>query len=180
MSEVDLESQISSGDEGAGGLPRLADGTAGERLVPVGESIRYRKRAQSAEQEVATLQQQLEASEEKNRQLEGELSESRLEQELVSSLTAAGANDLEAAVLLAKARMKEADGEVEAVVEQLKKEKSYLFEATGTSAVGTKTLGVKERKPSGQSVLERAAKRAATSANRADVQEYMRVRRQFV
>ena len=49
MSEVDFESQVSSGDEGAGG----------ERLVPVGEAIRYRKRAQSAEQEAVTLQQQL-------------------------------------------------------------------------------------------------------------------------
>jgi hypothetical protein len=44
----------------------------------------------------------------------------------------------------------------------------------------SKTAGVKERRPSGASTLERAAKRAATSASRADMQEYMRVRRQFV
>lgn len=170
MSEVDLESQVSSGDEGTGG----------ERLVPVGEAIRYRKRAQSAEQEAATLQQQLETSLEKNEQLAGELSEVKLERGLIASLVAAGARDLETAVLLAKARMEGADGDVDSVIEQLRKEKSYLFEEAGTGAVIAKTAGVKERKPGGQSVLERAAKRAASSGSRADMQEYLRVRRQFV
>ena len=170
MSEVDLESQVSSGDEGAGG----------ERLVPVGEAIRYRKRAQGAEQEAATLQQQLEASEEKSKQLARELDEAKHERELIASLTAAGASDLEAAVLLAKARMEGTDGDVDSVVEQLRKEKTYLFEDVETSGVASKTAGVRERKPSGQSVLDRAAKRAATSGSRADMQEYLRVRRQFV
>lgn len=169
MSEVDLESQISSGDEGAGS----------EKLVPVSEAIRYRKRAQSAEQDAASLQQQLEASEEKNKQLEGELGEARLESRLVSGLTKAGVNDLEAAVLLAKARMDGAD-DVDTVIEQLMKEKAYLFEEAGTGVVIAKTASVKERRPVGQSVLERAAKRAASSASRADMHEYMRVRRQFV
>ena len=36
MSEIDFESQVSSEDEGA----------SSEKLVPVGEAIRYRKRAQ--------------------------------------------------------------------------------------------------------------------------------------
>jgi len=170
MSEIDFESQVSSGDEGAGG----------ERLVPVGEAIRYRKRAQSAEQEAATLQQQLEASEEKSKQLARELDEAKHERELIASLTAAGASDLEAAVLLAKARMEGTDGDVDSVVEQLRKEKTYLFEDVETSGVASKTAGVRERKPSGQSVLDRAAKRAATSGSRADMQEYLRVRRQFV
>jgi len=170
MSEVDFESQVSSGDEGAGS----------ERLVPVGEAIRYRRRAQEAEKEAATLEQQLQASREKNEQLAGELNEAKLEGRLIASLTAAGASDLEAAVLLAKARMEGTDGDVDSVVEQLRKEKTYLFEDVETGAVISKTAGVKERKPSGQSVLNRAAKRAATSGNRADMQEYLRVRRQFV
>jgi len=170
MSEVDLESQVSSGDEGAGS----------EKLVPVIEAIRYRKRAQSAEQEAATLQQQLEVSEEKSKQLAGELDEAKHERGLIASLVTAGARDLEAAVLLAKARMEGADGDVDSVIEQLRKEKGYLFEGAGTGAVIAKTASVKERKPGGQSVLERAAKRAAASGSRADVQEYLQVRRQFV
>ena len=170
MSEVDFESPVSSGDEGSGG----------ERLVPVGEAIRYRKRAQSAEQEAAALQQQLEASEAKSKQLAGELDEAKHEKELIASLVAAGASDLEAAVLLAKARMEGTNGDVGSVVEQLKKEKTYLFEGVETSVVASKTSGVRERKPSGQGLLDRAAKRAATSGSRADMQEYLRVRRQFV
>ena len=180
MSEVDLENQVSSGEEGAGGLPRLADGTAGERLVPVGEAIRYRKRARSAEQEAAALEQRLEASQARNKKLEDELDEARLQSRLVSGLTTAGVNDLEAAVLLARARMKETGGDADSVIEQLRKEKSYLFEDAAPSVVAAKTAGVKERKPGGQSALERAAKRAASSPSRADMQEYMRVRRQYV
>ena len=170
MSEVDLESQVSSGDEGAGG----------ERLVPVGEAIRYRKRAQSAEQEAATLQQQLEASEEKSMQLTRELDEAKHERKLIASLVAAGVKDLEAAVLLAKIRMKDSDGDTDAVVEKLRKEKDYLFEGIETGAVAAKTAGVKERKPIGQGVLEKAARTAARSGSRADMQEFMRVRRQYV
>ncbi len=170
MSEVDFESQVSSGDEAAGA----------ERLVPVGEAIRYRRRAQEAESQAATLEQQLQASRAKNEQLAGELNETKLEGKLIASLTAAGASDLEAAVLLAKARMEGTDGDVDSVVEQLRKEKTYLFEDVETGAVISKTAGVKERKPSGQSVLDRAAKRAATSGSRADMQEYLGVRRQFV
>jgi predicted nucleic acid-binding Zn-ribbon protein len=170
MSEVDFESQVSSEDEGQ----------VSEKLVPVGEAIRYRKRAQSAEKQIAALEQELKTNREKNEQLAGELGEMKLEQRLLSSLTAAGVSDLEGAVLIAKARMKGSDSDVDSVVGQLRKEKSYLFEALGTETVASKTAGVKERKPGGQSVFERAAKRAATSGSRADVQEYMRVRRQFV
>lgn len=44
-----------------------------------------------------------------------------------------------------------------------------------------KTQGVKEvRGSGGRAVLEKAAKRAAGSGNRTDVQEYMRIRRSFV
>lgn len=170
MSEIDFESQASSEDEGI----------SSEKLVPVGEAIRYRKRAQSAEKQIGALDQELKTSREKNEQLAGELDEMKLEQKLVASLTAAGVSDLEAAVLIARARMKGSDGDVDSVVEQLRKEKSYLFDVLETRAVASKTAGIKERKSGGQSVLERAAKRAATSGNRADVQEYMKVRRQFV
>lgn len=170
MSEVDFESQVSSEDEGL----------SSEKLVPVGEAIRYRKRAQGAEKQIGALEQELKTSREKNEQLAGELDEMKLEQKLVASLTAAGVSDLEAAVLIARARMKGSGGDVDSVVEQLRKEKSYLFDGLETRAVASKTAGIKERKSGGQSVLERAAKRAATSGNRADVQEYMKVRRQFV
>jgi hypothetical protein len=170
MSEIDFESQVSSGDEGTGS----------ERLVPVGEAIRYRKRAQSAEGQAAILEQELKSSHTRNEELVGQLNKVNLESRLITSLTAAGVSDLEAAVLLAKARMEGADGDVDSVIEQLRKEKTYLFGDAEGAVASSKTAGVKERRPSGASTLERAAKRAATSASRADMQEYMRVRRQFV
>ena len=77
MSEVDFESQVSSGDEAAGA----------ERLVPVGEAIRYRKRAQNSESRVAELEGQLKASQARNEQLAGELNETKLERKLLSNLS---------------------------------------------------------------------------------------------
>ncbi len=170
MNEVDFESQVSSGDE------RLSE----EKLVPVGEAIRYRKRAQSAERQISELEQQLKTSRNENEELTGRLKEVKLEQELVSKLTAAGAADLETAVLIAKARMESSDSNVDSVIEQLRKEKDYLFEVLETSSIPSRTAGVKERQAGGQRILESAAKKAAASGSRTDVQEYLKVRRQFV
>ena len=171
MSEIDLESQDLSEDESG----------SEEKLVPVGEAIRYRKRAQNAEKEVSVLSEQLKKIEKKNEQLAGELDEIRLDQKLVQRLSSAGVSDLETVLLVAKARVKSNDeADVDLVIEQLKKEKGHLFESTNETFASTRTAGVKERKPGGQRVLEKAAKRAAESGNRADVQEYLKVRRQFV
>ena len=171
MSEIDLESQDLSEDESG----------SEEKLVPVGEAIRYRKRAQNAEKEVSVLSEQLKKIEKKNEQLAGELDEIRVDQKLVQRLSSAGVSDLETVLLVAKARVKSSDeADVDLVIEQLKKEKGYLFDGAKETSVSTRTAGVKERKPGGQRVLEKAAKRAAESGNRADVQEYLKVRRQFV
>jgi hypothetical protein len=170
MSEVDFESQVSSGDEVAGG----------DKLVPVGEAIRYRKRAQSAEQEAAELRQQLKTSRAENESLAGRVDEIKTEQELVSLLTAAGAGDLEAAMLMAKARMAGSDGDVKSVVEKLRQEKDYLFSQQEEVVSASMTSGVRGRGGSGSKVLQRAAQRAAGSGSRVAVQEYMKLRRKFV
>ena len=171
MSEIDLESQDLSEDQSG----------SQEKLVPVGEAIRYRKRAQSAEKEVSVLSQQLKEIEKNNERLACELDEIRIEQKLVQKLSSAGVSDIETALLVAKARVKSGEqADVDLVIEQLKKEKGYLFDSAKETSVSTPTAGVKERKPGGQRVLEKAAKKAAQSGNRADVQEYLKVRRGFV
>ena len=170
MSESDFENQVSSEDEAVGS----------EKLVPVGEAIRYRKRAQNAEQEAAELRRQLTTSQAENESLAGRVTEIKTEQELVSLLTAAGAADLEAAVLMAKARMAGSDGDAKDVVEQLRKEKDYLFAQQQESAAVSMTSGVKGRRSSGKKVLERAAQKASATGSRAAVQEYMRLRRKFI
>ena len=170
MEKIDLESQVSSEDEVLGD----------ENLVPVSEAIRYRKRAQSAEKESAGLEQQLKHSMEKNEQLAEQLDKLRLEQKVVTSLTKAGVKDMEAAVLITKARMESDGKDVDSVVDQLRKEKDYLFADMEGSTAASRTAGVKQRTGGAQAVLENSAKRAAVSGSRTDVHDYMKVRRKFV
>ncbi len=171
MSEVDLDSHVLSGDAETGD----------EKMVPVGEAIRYRKRAQSAEKSVASLEEQVGELKAKNEQLAGDLGDVRLDHELASKLSAAGVCDVEAAVLIAKARMEGMDGaDVDGVIERLREEKGYLFGARERGAIAVKTAGVKDGVSGGRRVLENRAKAAAVSGSRVDLHEYMRVRRQFV
>ena len=170
MSEVDLESQDSSEDEGLGP----------EKLVPLHEAVRYRKRAQSAEKEAAAAKQQLQESVSGSEVLAEQLDEMKVDRKLSEMLTEAGVCDLEAAVLLARARLKDCEGgDVESVVERLRKEKRYLFVERDEVAVGVgmKTSGVKDGRSGGRRVLEGAATKAAVSGSRNDVHEYMRTRR---
>ena len=151
------------------------------RLVPVAESIRYRKRAQSAEKKIEVLTEQLAQAQSKTAELSGQLSEIRAEHKLTRRLAAAGTVDLEAAVLIAKARIKDdTEADLDSVIEQLKKEKRYLFGNADGVMAATKTAGAKQRQTSSQTILERAAKKAATTGNRADLQEYLKLRRNYL
>lgn len=171
MSEVDFESQVLSGDTDGGE----------EKLVPVREAIRYRKRAQSAEQEAVDLGEQVRELKTANEKMAGELSGMKLDHELSRKLGAAGVCDVEAAVLIAKDRMRDQeDAEVDSVIEQMRKEKGYLFSAKEERVSALKTAGVKENLSGGQRVLENVGRKAAASGSRVDLHEYMRARRQFV
>jgi hypothetical protein len=104
-----------------------------------------------------------------------------LEQKLTHKLAAAGAVDLEATLLIAKARIEGRDeADLDGVIEQLKKEKQYLFGGTGAAATAKKTAGAKDRMQNSQTILERAAKKAATTGSRTDLQEYLKLRRSFI
>jgi len=85
-------------------------------------------------------------------------------------------------VLVAKARIKnETDADLDGVIEQLKREKRCLFaDHTDGIATAKKTAGAKDRTQDSQPTLERAAKKAATTGNRSDLQEYLKLRRNFV
>ena len=160
------------------------------RLVPIGESIRHRKRAQSAERRGEELAGELAEAKAEAARLADEVKATQREQELTKRLAAAGARDLEAAVLIAKVRLAGTDkagstgspqADLNGVVEQLKKEKQYLFGETSIGGVNPalRTSPAKEQR-SGAGALERAAKRAAGTGNRSDLQEYMRKRRSIV
>ena len=147
------------------------------RTVPVAEAVRYHKRAQSAERRAEELAEELADARAEAERLSGELKNTQNEQELIKRLTAEGAKDLEAAVLIAKARMAREDkADLNSVVEQLKREKQYLFSEKPTGEATLRTSPAKEpRGAAGR--IERAAKRAADTGSRVDLQEYMRKRR---
>ena len=174
MSPTEMQDVLSEDIAGTG------DGD-NARLVPVAESIRYRKRAQSAEKKLEVLAEQLAQAQTQTAQLSEQLSSVQAEQKLVRQLAAAGAVDLETAVLIAKARMQgQSQADVAGVIEQLKKEKQYLFGGGGGGATPAKTAGARDRVTSNETILERAAKKAATTGSRADLHEYLRLRRNFL
>lgn len=157
-----------------------------EKLVPVSESVRYRKRAQNAEKEVESLSRQLEEAKSEASQMAGKIRSIELESKLTRKLAACGAVDLETAILVAKSRIKdEQEPEIDGVIEQLKQEKQYLFGyGPNLTASSDKTSGPKDKTTPdvhrGQARLEKAARKAATSGNRVDLQEYLKLRRNFV
>jgi hypothetical protein len=151
------------------------------KLVPVVESIRYRKRAQSAEKQAETLAEQLAEANRKITQMSQELSDLQVERRLTQKLAAAGAIDLEAAVLMAKARSEGNEpAEVDDCVQQLRREKAYLFAGPSEPSASRKTAGAKDRAKQTRTALEQAAKRAARTGNCADLQHYLKLRRSLL
>ena len=96
-------------------------------------------------------------------------------------LAASGAVDLETAVLIARARIQDKDdADVTGVIEQLKKEKQFLFTAGSSGPAPAKTAGARDRVTNSQTLLERAAKKAATTGSRTDLHEYLKLRRNYL
>jgi glutamate mutase epsilon subunit len=151
------------------------------KLVPVAESIRYRKRAQSAERRVEELAGELSEARAEATRLADELKATQKEQELMKRLASEGTRDLEAAVLIAKARLAGADkADLNSVVEQLKREKQYLFGEKASDGAAVRTSPAKGPRQAATTALERSAKRATGTGNRMDLQEYMRKRRSVI
>jgi len=180
MSQIDAETNDSEERE-----------QRSERLVDVSEAIRYRKRAQSAEQKQSLLEQELAESRAEAERLNKNLSQMAIERQLIDKLVSAGVRDLEAAVIIGRARLEDDKKATAAdVVEQLRKEKKYLFSEDSASAEAgilrqgyggqAKTSGVKDKLSGTTGTLERAAKKAVNTGSRTDLQEYLRIRRNFV
>jgi len=157
-------------------------GGEGAKLVPVSEPIRYRRRAQSAEKKNEQLMEELSRAREEASLATEQLQKLKLERALMQKLSAAGAVDLETAVLVARSRLEgDSPADVDSVIEQLSSEKRYLFgDPTGQPVQQRRTSPAKERRGNREASLEQAAKRAATTGDRTDLQEYLRLRRDFV
>ncbi len=169
MDRNDLESQDVSAEQ-----------HGEDKMVSVSEAIRYRKRAQKAEQEVEHLNSRLLEVLDLQKEMSAGLDELKRDNSLITALNRAGAADVETALLVAKARVKNGDDfDAEKVVSELRTEKGFLFADDGGEKFPSRSSGLKERQSSGRTALTNRAKKAAASGSRNDVQEYMRARRNF-
>ena len=174
MSPIETQDELSEDMTGASDSDSM-------KLVPVTESIRYRKRAQSAEKRIEDLTEQLAEATAQATQMSEQLSSIQVEQKLMRKLAAEGTVDLETAVLIAKARMQDQnEADLDGVIEQLKNEKQYLFDVSPPTVPAKKTAGARERISGNQRIIEKAAKKAATTGSRTDLQEYLKLRRDYL
>jgi len=146
-----------------------------ERLVPVSESIRYRRRAQVAEQRLRELRTEFdsvrESLEETTQQLDAAERRRRIDQMLIES----EAIDLEAARLLTEAAIAEMDeADVTEAVSELRRRKPYLFRHGGSRGGGG---GMSPRPRRGGAEVDDAAEVAASTGNRRELLRYLRLRR---
>jgi hypothetical protein len=118
---------------------------------------------------------------EKIAQMSRDLDELQLEQKLTHKLAAAGAVDLETAVLVAKARMGgKAQADIDGCIAQLRKEKAYLFGGPTETTAPRRTAPVKDRVATSQTTLEQAAQKAAQTGSRADLHHYLKLRKSLL
>jgi len=136
---------------------------------------------QDTTNEAAHPAEQLAEANEKIARMSRDLDELHLEQKLTHKLAAAGAVDLETAVLVAKARLNGQTGaDVDGCVAQLRKEKSYLFGGSTETTAPRRTAPVKDRMPTSPTALEQAARKAAQTGSRADLHHYLKLRRNLL
>ena len=163
-------------DEARAGEAEATERTeeAAEKLVPVSESIRYRRRAQAAERELEQVQEQLLEAQRELREACEQVGRIERRQQVDQLLIEADAIDLEAARLLTEAAIGQMDeADVAAVVDDLRRHKPYLFRQSNGSAGG-----LSPRPRASGPPLDEAAAAAATSGDRRDLLRYLRLRRE--
>jgi|GEM_PF-241871 len=164
--------------------------TESVQLVPVAEAIKYRKRAQAAEQQVEELHQHLQSIEQEKKEAQTHMGQMVVEKEITRQLVRAGVIDLEAGLLLVQSKITKSDGdqlsenigedEIKGMIETLRNERSYLFcgaISEVSAGLAGPTATVRSHGRGGINTLTRLAQQAQHSGSRKDIQEYMRMRR---
>ncbi len=150
-------------------------GIGGEKLVPVSEAIRYRKRAQTAEQQLDQLNTELGDLRAKLTEADQVITALERRQQVDSLLMEADTVDLEAARLLTEQAVLTMDEpDVAMVVKDLKRHKPYLFRRR--TEVGSSAMSPTIDSP-GHDPAELAAQDAARTGDRRDLLRYLRLRR---
>lgn len=144
------------------------------KLVPVTESIRYRRRAQAAEQQLTELRQRYDDLQQSLAEAEFQVALTERRRQIDQMLIESDAIDLEAARLLTEATIEQMDdADVELAVEELRARKPYLFRRSATCSGGS--LSPHPRR-NGHPASE-AAEAAAVTGDRRDLLRYLRLRR---
>jgi hypothetical protein len=147
-----------------------------DKLVPVSEAIRYRKRAQTAEQSLEDLNEELQALQAKLNEAGQTITVLERRQQMDALLTESDSVDLEAARLLtehAVELMEEPD--IKLAIEDLKRSKPYLFRRRAQRGATSMPPSVGHE---GQDPADLAADQAIQSGDRRDLLRYLRLRRQ--
>ncbi|MFW6060975.1 MAG: hypothetical protein ACODAQ_12410 [Phycisphaeraceae bacterium] len=176
---TDVTTPVQQNDEASPDAP-VATGTPvsgdeqGEKLVPVTEAIRYRKRAQAAEQQIGELNGRLDQLQQQLAEAQQTVSHLERRQHIDAMLSEAEAVDLETARLLTERAVEQmSEPDVKLAVEDLRRSKPFLFRQSITTASGA--MAARE---SGGAPVEEAAERAVTTGDRRDLLHYLRMRRQ--
>lgn len=145
-----------------------------ERLVPVTQAIRYRKRAQAAEQQLAAAQERLDQMRAQLDEAQDAVTALERRQKIDALLADAEAVDLEAARLLTEAAVADmTEPDVAAAVADLRRHKPYLFRRRGSGALTQAARPAAEASDDAQL----AAHQAAATGDRRDLLRYLRLRR---
>lgn len=146
-----------------------------DRLVPVNEAIRYRKRAQAAEQQLQRLQAQLNEAQQRTEQAEQTITSLERRQKIDALLSEADAIDIDAARLLTEVAVQSMDEpDLTEAVQDLRRHKPFLFHPDSSDAQG---LALAPQIEGSDDPLAQAAEQAQHSGDRRDLLRYLRLRR---
>lgn len=148
------------------------------RRVPVSESIRYRRRAQAAEQQLEQTKLQLDESQQQLHETQQQLQQVERRQKIDQLLMESDAVDLETARLLTEMAVQQMDeADVELAVQDLRRRKPYLFRRSRSTPIGNGSSMAPRPKLRVRPDLEDAAGAAVMTGNRRDLLRYLRLRR---
>ena len=146
-----------------------------DKMVPVTEAIRYRRRAQQAEERLGVMERELSALREQYGASQETIAALERRERIDALLTEADAVDLEAARLLTEVAVSAMDEpDVAQAVADLRRHKPYLFDHGGVGLPSA--LGPREPEYHADPAVD-AADQARTSGDRRDLLRYLRLRR---
>lgn len=147
-----------------------------EKLVPVTEAIRYRKRAQQAEQQLGDMQQQMQTLQGKLDEAEQTIQHLERRQKIDALLAESEPIDTEAVRLLTEQAIQQMEEpDVQAAVAELRQSRPYLFQPHSGDG-GSSAMAARFEQPAARD-SEQAAEHAAMSGDRRDLLRYLRLRR---